>query len=284
MKGKNLATDPLDRKVILVASIKELRRFAAKVELDGYLPISVLGSDPYGLAKIAKIAWAKYKLAKVADEELVEQISNSLRLGVSLALVDPYEAMRAFKFGVGHTPVDGAVYVQHPIINDAYIIPADFSRTLSKEKEAAFRQIASTLGAKKLTLINAKVQERRGFFGMRASVPDAAAEVGVKIEIDSTGALVKRVYSEYGEPRRAPWVPPDLQPWVEMDSDLRTMARDRIEGNLTKATVTLEFKEGMGVGGAVAGKLAGKGFSLGGSYREISHSIWYFDVEYYPVS
>jgi len=49
-------------------------------------------------------------------------------------------------------PKDGSLYVQHPILPDYYIPPEDFARTLAKEKEAAFRQLASALGAKEVTV------------------------------------------------------------------------------------------------------------------------------------
>jgi hypothetical protein len=50
----------------------------------------------------------------------------------------------------------------------------------------------------------------------------------------------------------------------EMDPDLRTMARDRIEGHLLENQITLEFKEGLGAGADVAATLAGRGMTVGG--------------------
>jgi len=279
--------DSSDRKVILVASKRGLSKLASLAYVEEKLA-HLKGVSPgiWGLGLATKKVLIKAIEKKYRDkpeDEVLSVVDDALDLGVSPVLFNPSDAVRMFKFGVGHTPSDGTVYVQHPIIPDAYINPADFSRTVSKEKEAAFRQLASALGAKKLTLINANVQTKRSIFGSSVSIPEAATQIGIKVEVDQSGSLVKKVYSEYGEPRRAPHIPPDLQPWVDMDPDLRTMARDRIEGHLLKNTITLEFKEGIGIGGEVAAKLAGRGFSITGSYSAICHSVWYFDVEYYPV-
>lgn len=83
----------------------------------------------------------------------------------------------------------------------------------------------------------------------------------MRVEFDSRGVFVKHVYSRFGPPRFPPHVPDNLRPWVEMDPDLRTMARDRIEGHLLENHVTLEFKERMGAGGDVAATVAGRGLS-----------------------
>lgn len=283
-------SDPNDRKVILVASNEGLVKLAMKgyqAELIDAIADSSVYSPLGKILKYAKGEYVKHKKSEFQGKdrrELLTSVIDALDLPYIPYLVSPQDAVRRFKFGVGQTPVDGAVYVQHPIISDAYIDPAEFSRTVSKEKEAAFRQLASALGARELTLVNATIKTTRGLFGTTVSVGDAATEIGIKIAANSDGSSVRKVYSEYGAPRREPWIPPDLQPWVEIDPDLRTMARDRIDGHLLKATISLEFKEGLGVGGEVAAQLAARGFSAAGSYEKICHSIWYFDVEYYPIS
>ena len=273
--------DANDRKVILVASSDGLLKLATEKYMAEFLDLY----DPFDkLIKYARDKYLRRKLATKGDVELLKDVIAALDLPYKPYHVLPYDAVRQFRFGVGQTPIDGAVYVQHPIIPDAYIDPAEFSRTVSKEKEAAFRQLASSLGAKKLTLVDAKVKTKRGLFGSKVSIGEAAAEIGIKISADMNKSFVSIVYSEYGSPRRQPWVPPDLQPWVEFDPDLRTMARDRIDGHILKSTISLEFKEGLGVGGEIATQLATRGFSASGSYKEIYHSIWYFDVEYYPIA
>lgn len=278
-------------KVILVATRNELLKLATKAEAEATVG-SLLKNNPaffplFNFGEISSKIYANHLMSKhenMSDEQLIGLIDKYLDLGVSPNLVSPSEAVLRFKFEVGHTPRDGSIYIQHPVLEDVYIDPADFSRTVSKEKEAAFRQLASSLGAKNLTLVNATFKKTKGFFGAKASIPDAATDVGIKVVLERNGAFVKKVYSEYGSPRRKPCVPADLQRWVDIDPDLRTMARDRIDGHLLKSTVTLEFKEGIGIGGELAAKIASKGFGISGSYQAISHTVWHFDVEYYPIN
>jgi len=293
----NSTMNPDDRKVILVSSRKELSKIALRALAHKCFNVNFNDKRVYPLSPLLPLfvrfytekildSWMKTKAKEYKNksvQELLSEIDEALDLGISLALFEPSDAVRLFKFGVGHTPINGSVYVQHPIIHDAYINPADFSRTVSREKEAAFRQLASSLGAKKLTLINANIETKKGRFGSSVSIPKVAAQIGINVTVDEHGSLIRKVYSEYGKPRREPYVPEDLQPWVDMDADLRTMVRGRINGNLLKDTITLEFKEGMGIGGELAAKLGDRGFSITGSYEAIHHSVWYFDVEYFPI-
>jgi hypothetical protein len=218
-----------------------------------------------------------------STDRVLEQLEAELRLGIPIALYDQSEAIRLFQFGVGHTPRSGSVYVQHPILHGHYIPPEDFARVLAKEKEAAFRQLASALGAKELRLVSAEVRSKKGWLGTRVNVPEAASQLGLRVEFDNSGALVRRVHSQFGKPKLPPRVPDDLRPWVEMDPDLRTMARDRTEGHLLAHQVTLEFQERMGVGGDIAALMAGRGMTAGGSYEALHHSIWHFEAEYWPL-
>lgn len=123
---------------------------------------------------------------------------------------------------------------------------------------------------------------QEGMVWRKVSVPEVAAQLGARVEFDNHGAFVKHVYSRFGSPR-PPHVPDDLRPWVEMDPDLRTMARDRIEGHLLENHVTLEFKERMGAGGEVAATVAGRGLTAGGTYEALYHSVWHFEVEYWRL-
>jgi hypothetical protein len=229
-------------------------------------------------------AIVKLNMSKWTEDSLLERLGDELRLGMPIALYDQSEAIRLFKFGVGHTPRDGSLYVQHPILTNYYVSPEDFARTLAKEKEAAFRQLASALGAKELRLVSADVHSKKSWFGTKISIPEVAAQLGVRVEFDNSGAFIKRVYSRFGPPRLSPHVPDDLRPWVEMDPDLRTMARDRIEGHLLENHVTLEFKERMGAGGDVAATVANRGLTVGGTYEALYHSVWHFEAEYWPLA
>lgn len=267
-----------------MATRDDLVRCAARAVASGSLEtVAEAAALISSVAVSASTLALSFGLRKKSEAQLLATLEDSLRLGVPLILYAPSDAIRQFKFGVGQTPKSGCVYVQHPIFNDTYIPPEEFGRTLAREKEAAFRQLASALGAKELRLVNAKMHARKSFFSSNVSLPEAASQVGIKVSFDSAGALVRSVYSKFGIPRSPPRVPDDLQPWVEMDPDLRTMARDRTEGHLLEHQITLEFKEGFGVGADVAAKIAGRGMTVGGAYEALAHSIWHFEAEYWPL-
>lgn len=280
--------DPLDRRVIVVADRGALTASLATSTAGHWLDLGM--SFVGGLAYLTFRAGrpvveyiARKQVESMDDGDVADTLAESLELGVPIALYSPAEALRLFQFGVGHTPKNGSLYVQHPVLPNTYIPPEDFSRTLSREKEAAFRQLASALGAKELRLVSAQVHTKRGLFGSKVSVPEAASQVGIKVAFDENGSFVKKVYSRFGKPRTPPRVPPDLAPWVDMDADLRTIARDRTEGHLLENHITLEFKEGMGVGGEIAAKVAGRGLTAGGSFQRLYHSVWHFEAEYWPL-
>lgn len=278
------STNPQDRQVIIVASPTELRRCTSRA-VTSSLERRAGGLYPAGdvAVRLGVSALIQLSIRKLTGEALLQRLEDELRLGVPIALYEQSEATKLFKFDVGHIPKDGSLYVQHPILPNYYIPPEDFGRTLAKEKEAAFRQLASALGAKELRLVSADVHSKRGWFGTKVSVPEVAAQLGVRVEFDSKGSFVKKVYSRFGRPSQSPQVPKELRAWVEMDPDLRTMAHDRTKGHLLEHHITLEFKERMGAGGEVAAAVAGRGLTAGGSYERLHHSVWYFEAEYWPL-
>jgi hypothetical protein len=277
---------PQDRGVIFVGDRKAALAAAARAKAkanDIARAYDSLTLNPMvKLGERAAEAYYAREFQEQSFEALMGILSEALDIGCPVMAFEQRPAMDLFRFGVGHSPRNGSIYVRHPVFDDLYVAPEDFSRALSREKSAAFQQLASALGAKELRLTTATVHTKKGLFGVTVSVPEAATEVGLKVTFDSKGEFIKQVYSRFGTPRARPTVPPDLSQWVEMDPDLRTMARDRTEGHLLEHRITLEFKEGLGIGGEVAAKVAGRGLTAGGSYSAISHSVWNFEAEYWP--
>ena len=276
-----------ERAVLVVASRTGLIDMLSSVRTGRFK--QVMGPpwpwDPYGDA----YAWLDKNIARAAQSEadpaeLFLRLSKGLDLGVPIALYEPSAAAELFRFDVGHRPKDGSLYVQHPVFPDRYIAPEDFARTLAHEREAALRQLAAALGVKELWLSDAKVLTKKGLFNTTVSVPDAATEVGIKVTFDKQGNLVKKLYSRFGQPRGEPHVPSDLQRWVDWDPEFRTMARGRLEGHLLEQEITVEFKQTSDLGGEVSAKIAGRGFTAGGAFSTMSHSVWTFKAEYWPLS
>ncbi|WP_421259847.1 hypothetical protein [Aeromonas sp. 600774] len=272
----------IDRKVIVVASkaglIKMISKVYAKSTIDNLLPIPFFKTDAI-LKHFLEIYYKNKSL-----DEVVSDFYRIIDLDTEIKLFSPRDAVNQFKFNVGLTPPDGSIYIQHPIQHERYIVPEEFSIVLSREKEAAFRLLASSLGAKKLSLIHAEVRTKRGIIGGTISISEAASEIGIKASFDNSNRMTRSVYSEFGLPRHPPHVPEDLKPWVDMDPDLRTMAHDRVNGSLLKNFIKLEFKEDLGIGGSIASKISSYDINSSLKYKSLSHSIWSFEVEYYPIN
>ena len=156
--------------------------------------------------------------------------------------------------------------------------------TLEREKEDAFRRLASTLGAKTIVLKDAKKKKKNGDLSVSATLPKIVSlNIGISANFESNGAIIREVYSEYGIPRREPYIPDELKEWVRINPDLRLMTLDRLEGHLIKHQVTLELKDTFTGSGKIAAEIAKKGLDIGGSITKNVSSIWTFEVEYYPI-
>ena len=77
-------------------------------------------------------------------------------------------------------PTNGRFYIKYPFLEDFYIRPSEYEFTLVKEKEAAFRKLASSLGAKTITLLDAKLLHSNGEAKVNTKVMDT---VKTNIEI-----------------------------------------------------------------------------------------------------
>ena len=95
--------------------------------------------------------------------------------------------------------------------------------------------------------------------------------------------MIREVYSEFGLPRKQPYIPEEIKIWTMLDPDLRTMAHDRLEGHLIKHQVSLKFKDTYSGGGKIAAEISDKGLDIGGSISKNVSSVWFFEVEYYPI-
>ncbi len=295
--------------LILVADKKKLLELAkdSKMKIDKQLlaeiliAIALFAAKSYPLTAIVSTAIGSTSIASrffrkmnekdkvVSDkhefikEKILKKIQEELSLSFEIYCIDPSEA-NSIKFDIGDKPTNGSFYIKHPLLDDVYIRPCDYEKTLAREKEAAFRKLASSLGAKKITLKDAKFYDQKGNLSADTKLPHAVcSNVGISAQFNKSGELIREVYSEFGNPRKEPYIPEDLKKWTEIDSDLRIMAHDRLEGHLLKHQVTLKFKEAFTGGGRIAAEIAMKGLDIGGSITKNMNSTWFFEVEYYPI-
>ena len=199
--------------------------------------------------------------------------------------VSPAEAEQAFRFDTLTPPQDGSLYVQNPCNINHYILPSEYDVRMAREKVAAFRQLAAQLGAKKLTLVSASLKSKKsGFWGRaKSTLPEAAAQAGLVATFDADESVSHQVYAEYGKPVKPPSIPESLRAWIETDPDFRSMAHDRMEARLERDRVALELKSTSSFDASVVAMMNKIGVAVGGKFESLIHSVWNYEVEYWPV-
>ncbi|OTG62808.1 hypothetical protein B9T29_06195 [Acinetobacter sp. ANC 3903] len=224
------------------------------------------------------------KALPLLKEQILRQIKKELNISSEIKCISPNNT-EGMKFDIGDKATNGSFYLKHPLLDNVYIRPCNYEAVLAREKEACFRRLASALGAKTITLKDAKFFDNKGKLSVGTTIPQAVCtNIGINVQFEKDGAVIKEVYSEFGEPRVAPYIPEHLKSWTMIDTDLRTMAQDRLEGHLIKHQVTLQFKESFSGGGKIAAEIADKGLDIGGSISNNVSSVWFFEVEYYPIT
>jgi hypothetical protein len=282
--------DAEQRVVIIVATRDKLNELTATAEI-GPLINSAIDSRWSYLGSLGKIGRNIYRrsevklLAKMSGDEVLTRFNKSMDLGADAICLAPSDAQQSFDFGVGHFPKNGDVYIQHPISQDRYISPIEFSRTICAEKEAAFLTLAAALGARSIKLTSIQSNDTKGIFNSKFKAPEIAAVLGFSANFDKSGNIIKEVVKEFNRPSfKKPYIPSQLVKWVDFDPDLRTMAFDRVEANAARSNIKLEFSQNLGLGGELSARIADRGFSAGGKFNAVARSIWSFEVEYFDLS
>lgn len=220
--------------------------------------------------------------SKDNNDNFVRFFKKAYGVDHAVHYIDYDDAISNLIFDFGNSPKECELFVQHPINIKRYIRPDIFNKTLSQEKNAAFRQIAATLGAKEITLISCEIIGKNKKAKGEAGLSEAAAQAGFSVELDENNIMKRNCYASFNPPKRKPYVPDDLKLWIERDADLKTMVRNRLEANVKKEIIKLEFSEHNSIGGEIAAKIASTGiFGFGVKKEVFHHSIWHFEVEYW---
>ena len=193
----------------------------------------------------------------------------------------PAGARSRFRFDVGG-PDDGAIYIANPCLPDYYLPPAVVNERLAQEKLAAFMQIASALGAKKIDVKSGESMKTEAKGEAELPLTDAAAQVGLGDNFKSSNAFDRQVVAEFGKPTKAPHVPHGFDGWLDTEPTLRGMVRTRLDGEPTKIAVSLQFGSMVDIGADATAKFSDRGLKVGGAFRKVATSRWSFDVEFWP--
>lgn len=284
-----------DRRIILVASDGKYAELKAKIDWKKLIAFAVapfstyidLITSMFGDAAVQSsylsTTWLGISARTQGQESpFAKGIMDLFAMGeIPIPHLDIAEARARFKFDLAH-PQDGTVYLLNPCDEDHYVLAAQANERLAQEKLAAFMELASALGAKRLELIAGEVEATSAKGNAEARLPNAATQLGLDLSFANDGAVQRQVIMEFGKPRRAPVIPEKLEPWLDRDPTLRSMVQTRLAGEALKARVNLAFDETIDIEADVVAKFAGRGLKVGGTYRRVARSRWGFDVEFWP--
>ncbi len=291
---------PEERRIILVASDDKYRALVSELDarkLIGLLPLLLAGGIGVVGASAASVflsraLGATYKgltrspssEGEVADAKGL--VMRALSKGdIFLPHLSPQDAAQRYRFDPGD-PEDGAAYLASPIARDHYLRPAIANERLAQEKMSAFVRLSAALGAKRIVLVSADSEERKGSGSATIPLPQLAAQIGITARVAAEGTATRELFMELDPPRGAPSVPDDLGPWLRAEPVLRALAETRLTARPRLARAALSFGETLDFGAdamVTLAKLAGRGVQLGGTYRRVARSTFCFEIEYYPI-
>ncbi len=278
---------PEHRPLILVASSDEYRQLTSRLNsaktlaLLSVLPTSLTPTSLTPFAPLLESSFIEPALAHCGVSDLHELCSCLRRAQVPIPRLSPAQASARFSFANGH-PQDGMAYLRDPTRTNRYLVPALANERLAQEKVAAFHDLASALGAQKLTLLSgATVGESEP---LTASPPlrRAAGQLGIHAQFDPAGHLEQQSYREFGRPPRGPYVPEQVHPWLAADPLLESLATSRINGNVLKSQVSLIVNDTIDIGAPTIEAIRSLHVAAGGRYQPIVHSVWSFAIEFWP--
>lgn len=185
----------------------------------------------------------------------------------------------------GGRPADGAIYVQHHIHPRKWLLPAGYQQTVETERLSIVKQIASMMGATKITVHAAwdKSSEMAGDVGISSGDAainigsfDAASRHGTRIE--ETIELIPK--SDFV--RSIDTFEPELMAWIQRDVELKSMVVTRACGAKSMNIFLLSYLN-KHIDALAEINLAQYGVNVGGSIRRGQSTCRKITLEFCPL-
>ena len=260
---------PIERTVILVASNDKYKELTEKILLKKLIPFLPLYLLPYGfLLPLLEFGLHKFK--------------EHLKRGeIPLPHLSPKEAVNRFNFDHGH-PVDGGVYLFHPVLENHYLVPSVANERLAQEKVAAFINLTAALGAKTVKLITADFLDKKNAASI--DITKDAARYGIHISKDKNTENFTHLFKEYEKPRQKPYVPEQVIRWLDEDPLFRSIANGRTKAKIKIDKAHLHIKNHYQIDSSITLGLENKGIYAGSELRNVYSSVYSFEIEYWPIT
>lgn len=278
-----------EQNILLVADESSLMRIYNFAKL--FKTVSNIDHPILKAAAIVAQSNSTFSIGKIFGNKEIDRnvilsdIQQLLGLGANVSHMLLSEASNV-ALGMGEVPRNNCFYISHPIKKDIYIPLQDYNKLLAKEKNNVFMELAAALGAESIHLEDANFYNNKGKLETDFSLfKPVAMDIGINANFEKDGSIKREVYSSFDKPRRRPMIPPHLQKWVDIDSDLGLMATHRLNNGLRSHQISLQFNDSLAGAAEVAANIPGinEGVRFKASASRHISSTWVFKVEYHSM-
>lgn len=137
---------------------------------------------------------------------------------------------------------ENSFFIKHPHIKDLYIRPENFQIELAKAKENVYIQLAMAFGAKEIRLVTNSLNHSNKKVNSNIPLPQYGLLSGFGVSFDTTTNQYRSTERVFDPTDHDPYIPSDLQEWVDQDMELQTMWDGRKDGKRQKThTMKLHY-------------------------------------------
>jgi hypothetical protein len=175
----------------------------------------------------------------------------------------------AFSFPPGY-PINGMVYVAHPVKHKYYIPIADFHRKVFEDKFSELVSILLHLGATKIEVTSVQGWSRE--FSERLSV-DLPKAVGMRERGVASNDLMVLFYGDTLTGSEEPELPPELS-WYPHERTWQNLVESRMKRGSKNFELNIIYNDDYGINSMLKAEIEDARLNLGGSFEEYSSTIW----------
>ena len=193
----------------------------------------------------------------------------------------------ALAFPPGH-PKPDVLYIGHPAAPDRYCTPSDFHRMVFEHKFSEAVSLLMALGATAIE-VHHVVGWTEEILGTMASTFGVAGIAGAAQEAEAHSknredrSLILKASFDRAS-RKEPYLP-DNMVWYPHEQLWQTVAQGRIDHQLTRCSLAVNYADDFGVNEQLHGVIAvpkkgGAACNLGGSWKEHATTVWRIDATF----
>ncbi|WP_343679424.1 hypothetical protein [Chryseobacterium arthrosphaerae] len=191
------------------------------------------------------------------------------------------DVINNFKFPPQH-PKNGFVYACSDVEPDLYLPLSMFHSYMYQSKLSAFNELCSALGAKTCRVIS--VEENGKIITNNIEIDKIPSKLGLlssKLTLKTTKKTNSEsiVYLELPKPNK---IKSYESLWLDSEPTWKSLQKIRLNNDLLKYTVDLNYTDEMGVDTKLAASINSIGGNIGGTFTGITKVMYRFEVEFWP--